>query len=86
MGKMDCALEAMYITDFFRILGFKRVRVMVDNDCGTVEVALLKGRIRPLTRKEKAYFNRLKCWGVYYTVRRVVHGIKLWDNRNWDID
>lgn len=83
---MDCTLEAMYMTNFFEILGFKRVRVMVDNDRGTVEVVLLKGRIRPLTRREKAYFNQLKCWGVCYTVRRMIRGIKLWDNRNWDMD
>lgn len=44
MGKMDCAMEAMYMTDFFEALGFKRVRVMVDNNRGTVEVTLLKGR------------------------------------------
>ena len=74
MGKMDCAMEAMYMTNFFEALGF------------TVEVTLLKGRIWPLTWREKAYFKKLKCWGVCYTVRRMVHGIKLWDNRNWDID
>lgn len=86
MGKMDCAMKAMYMTDFFEALGFKRVRVMVDNNRGTVEVTLLKGRIWPLTWREKAYFKKLKCWGVCYTVRRMVHGIKIWDNRNWDID
>lgn len=86
MGKMDCAMEAMYMTDFFEALGFKRVRVMVDNNRGTVEVTLLKGRIWPLTWREKAYFKKLKCWGVCYTVRRMVRGIKIWDNRNWDID
>lgn len=86
MGKMDCAMEAMYMTDFFETLGFKRVRVMVDNNRGTVEVTLLKGRIWPLTWREKAYFKKLKCWGVCYTVRRIVRGIKIWDNRNWDID
>ena len=77
MGKMDCAMEAMYMTDFFETLGFKRVRVMVDNNRGTVEVTLLKGRIWPLTWREKAYFKKLKCWGVCYTVRRMVHGIKI---------
>lgn len=45
MGKMDCDMEAMYMTDFFEALGFKRVRVMADNNRGTVEVTLLKGRI-----------------------------------------
>ena len=86
MGKMDCAMEAMYMTDFFEALGFKRVCVMVDNERGTVEVTLLEGRIRPLRKWEKIAFNKLKCWGVCYTVQRVVHGIKIWDSKNWDVD
>lgn len=32
------------------------------------------------------YLHEQKCWGVCYTVRRIVRGIKIWDNRNWDID
>ena len=56
MGKMDCAMEAMYMTDFFEALGFKRVRVMVDNNRGTVEVTLLKGRIWPADMERKGVF------------------------------
>ena len=86
MGKMDCAMEAMYMTDFFEALGFKRVRVMVDNNRGTVEGYAAERKNLAADMREKAYFKKLKCWGVCYTVRRIVRGIKIWDNRNWDID
>ena len=85
-GKNGLRYGSHVYDKFFEALGFKRVRVMVDNNRGTVEVTLLKGRIWPLTWREKAYFKKLKCWGVCYTVRRMVRGIKLWDNRKWDID
>lgn len=86
IGKMDCTLEASVVMGYFGMLGFSKMRVMVDNERGTVEVTLLEGRIWPLRKWEKIAFNKLKCWGVCYTVQRVVHGIKIWDSKNWDVD
>lgn len=56
MGKMDCAMEAMYMTNFFEALGFKRVRVMVDNNRGTVEVTLLKRKNLAADMERKGVF------------------------------
>ena len=56
MGKMDCAMEAMYMTDFFEALGFKRVRVMADNNRGTVEVTLLKRKNMAADMERKGVF------------------------------
>lgn len=54
------------------------------------DIALLSGRILPLTRKERQQFNAMKYWGMCYRVTRMVRlfgkNVEIWNNKNWDVD
>ncbi len=90
VGYFDCALITKEMTDFFHGAGYTHVLVYACKPCGTVDIAILGGRLRPPTREQICRFNELKIQGVCYSVSRnkFLFGrkITLWSNKHWDVD
>lgn len=86
--KADCLLIARECTELFEKMGF--THILVYACCGDVEISILGGRTRRLTKAERARFNEQKCWGMCYHVTRDIFifgkHITLWSNKHWDTD
>lgn len=90
VGYFDCALITKEMTEFFHEAGYTHVLVYACKPCGTVDIIILGGRLRPPKREQIMKFNELKIQGVCYSVSRskFLFGkpFELWNNKRWDVD
>ena len=89
MGCIDRELAAKEYKEFFRGIGYEHISVYVPTP-GEISIIILGGRLRAPRKRDIAKFNRNKIHGVCYEVDRFIcifgRSIRLWSNRNWDVD
>ncbi len=81
----DAGMVAMECVNFWRIFGYRNIRVAVMD--GMADIVIWGGKLFRPRKEIRQLWNDQKINGICYTVeRRTVGGLILWNSKNWDSD